>query len=85
MMCFRSESRLLSAIKPGAVKKINRLPTPIAGLVGGLKAEFAPKYNNRRPRKKQFSHDECFVRVTGQPDGVPERLRGVGSEGVSAV
>uniref|UniRef100_A0A8C2Z7A6 Calponin-homology (CH) domain-containing protein n=1 Tax=Cyclopterus lumpus TaxID=8103 RepID=A0A8C2Z7A6_CYCLU len=24
---------LLSAIKPGLVKKINRLPTPIAGLV----------------------------------------------------
>lgn len=25
--------RLLSSIKPGLVKKINRLPTPIAGLV----------------------------------------------------
>uniref|UniRef100_A0A3P8UYY5 Calponin-homology (CH) domain-containing protein n=1 Tax=Cynoglossus semilaevis TaxID=244447 RepID=A0A3P8UYY5_CYNSE len=25
---------LLSSIKPGLVKKINRLPTPIAGLVG---------------------------------------------------
>uniref|UniRef100_A0A8C2U268 LIM and calponin homology domains 1 n=1 Tax=Coturnix japonica TaxID=93934 RepID=A0A8C2U268_COTJA len=28
----RSGSRLLNAIKPGLVKKINRLPTPIAGL-----------------------------------------------------
>lgn len=25
--------RLLNSIKPGLVKKINRLPTPIAGLV----------------------------------------------------
>uniref|UniRef100_A0A8B9Z822 Uncharacterized protein n=1 Tax=Buteo japonicus TaxID=224669 RepID=A0A8B9Z822_9AVES len=28
-----SRNRLLNAIKPGLVKKINRLPTPIAGLV----------------------------------------------------
>ena len=38
--CFMSRltfclfhDRLLNAIKPGLVKKINRLPTPIAGLV----------------------------------------------------
>lgn len=28
-----SHDRLLNAIKPGLVKKVNRLPTPIAGLV----------------------------------------------------
>lgn len=29
-------ARLLSSIKPGLVKKINRLPTPIAGLVSPI-------------------------------------------------
>lgn len=33
-VCFLD--RLLSSIKPGLVKKINRLPTPIAGLVSLL-------------------------------------------------
>lgn len=34
LVVFSANSRLLSSIKPGLVKKINRLPTPIAGLVG---------------------------------------------------
>lgn len=34
--------RLLSSIKPGLVKKINRLPTPIAGLVRFVTSCFTP-------------------------------------------
>lgn len=43
-MCFFFPSvpfvRLLSSIKPGLVKKINRLPTPVAGLVSHLPLYF---------------------------------------------